>query len=106
MACELVSGDTGSGFTAALTEDGAAADLTGASVRARVRKVWSEEVLFSIDGEENREGDFESGLVSFRFGDNLDIDPGRYEAEVKVTWADGAVETVFKPIAIVVRRKF
>lgn len=120
---KLVRGDTPQ-ITFALqdVQEAAPMNLVGATPRMRFRRegtVLEPLVLVGslLAGREKDDGtlDYTSpydvvgrgGRVAFRFaaGDLLG-DPGYYEGEIEVTFADGTVQTVYETVRFVMRQQF
>lgn len=108
MAYKLVQGDTGPQIKATITRDdtGNIVDMSGATVRLRMRRRGTETVLLTLTA-----GDFadnlESGIAIFSFNEgDLDLPAGKYEGEVEITFATGEVETVYELLEFDLREDF
>lgn len=105
----LVQGDTGSQIKVDLSRKGTteAVDLTNATCVLKVRKEATAQLSFTTIGV------LEIGSTSsvvFLLGDDmLTIEPGRYEAEVEVTFTSAGetlIESVYEIIQLFVREDF
>lgn len=121
---KLVQGDTRPQVKATLTDDvtGVVIDLTGSTVRLRLRAVGSTTVLATVIGTliaglENADGSITTtapydvagagGRVVFIWGANdLNIDAGDYEGEIEVSFQDGSKQTVYDLLKFKVREDF
>lgn len=121
---KLVQGDSRPQIKATLTDDttGAAIDLSGSTVRLRMRAVGSTTVLATVLGTlvaglENADGTITAtapydvpgvgGRVVFIWGPtDLNIDAGDYEGEIEVTFQDGSKQTVYDLLKFKVREDF
>ena len=105
----LVKDDIGTQLKAVLTreDDGSAVNLTDATVRLKFRARGSSTVLFTLTSITTSPTDIENGIAVFQFAEgNLDLDEGKYEAEIETTFTSGAVETVFEKLEFYVRADF
>lgn len=104
----LVQGDTAPQIRAVLTrsDTGLPEDLTGATVQLHFRKRGTTTLLFTLSNQSSSEEQAE-GICSFVFGSgDLDVDAGRYEAEIEVVFADSTIETVYEIIEFTLREDF
>lgn len=103
---KLVQGDTLPTVTVTITDEftGVAVDLTGATVALKFRAQGSTTVLSTLScilvGPA-------AGIISFTFpAPALDVAAGLYEGEIQITFAGGAIQTVFDPLKFRVREDF
>ena len=105
----LVQGDTRPQIQVTISRSNSTevVDLRTASTVLRFRKEDTTTVLTTLTAITADPDSLAEGICVFQFGDgDLDIDPGDYEGEVEVTYADGAKETVFEVIKFIVREDF
>ena len=108
MAYKLVQGDTGPQIKATITRDdtGEVVDMSGATVRLRMRRRGTETVLFTLNAIDSGTS-LEDGIAIFAFTDgDLDLPAGRYEGEVEITFANGSIETVYELLEFELREDF
>jgi hypothetical protein len=104
----LVQGDTRPSLVTTLTDstNGAAINITGATVRLKFRAAGSPTVRSTIVGTiTNAAG----GVVVFDWSDDptsLDGAPGDYEAEIEITFADNTIQTVYDLLKFKLRQDF
>lgn len=124
---KLVQGDTRPQIRFVVTDEvtGAIVDLTGSTARLKFRASGTDTVLFTLTGYlqsgiEDANGNVtqaavgeayevpgSGGRVAFQFlAGNLDVEPGAYEGELEVTFADSSIQTVFSPTKFTVRAQF
>lgn len=103
----LVQGDTKPQIKVTLKrDDDTAQDVTGATIKLHFRPANSTTLTFSITGTFSGV-DATKGEVVFVFSaGQLDLDPGDYEGEVEVVYADSSRETVYEIIPFVLREDF
>ena len=105
---KLVQGDTRPALVCQLT-DNTTSDpivLTGATCRLKFRKQGSTTLQATLIGTVT---DAINGFVEFYWASvptSLSGDPGQYEGEIEVTFADGQVQTVFDTLQFVLRKEF
>jgi len=104
----LVQGDTAPALTVTLTDTttNAAINVTGATVRLKFRAVGSETLRGTLTGSVT---DGASGVVVFFWSDEptiLDGDPGDYEGEIEITFADSTIQTVYDLLKFKLRQDF
>lgn len=103
---KLVQGDTLPTITITLTDEftGSAVDITGATVIVKFRAANTDIVLSTLSTTLTVPA---SGIFNFTFpSPTLDVEPGLYEGEIQVTFAGGAVQSVFDPLKFRVRKDF
>lgn len=120
---KLVQGDTRPQIVIDLKDqDGNPIDCSGGSVRMFFRKKGDSTVLSTITGTlltglKNADGSITTtapynvagtgGRASFNWpAGALNVDPGPYEGEVEITFADATVQTVYDPIKFKLRADF
>lgn len=97
-------------------------DVSTANVFLNVRKTGTNLVLFALlgtllpgkllpDGSIDLTAPFnipgKGGRVAMAFADgNLDVAAGHYEAEVKIVFTGGSINTAFDPLPLLVRASF
>lgn len=104
----LVQGDTAPALTVTLTNTtaGAAINITGATVRLKFRAVGSETLRGTLTGTVTNGA---GGIVVFFWSDSptiLDGDPGDYEGEIEITFADTTIQTVYDLLKFKLRQDF
>ena len=105
MAINLVQGDTGPQIKAAISRDGTAEDLTGATAVLRFRKKKTSTVLFTLNHVSSNE-QLAGGDLYFVFSSGqLDLDEGFYEGEIEIVNA-GVRETVYETVDFFLREDF
>ena len=105
---QLVKGDQAPQIQAKLTRDdsGDVVSFAGGSCSLKFRLKGTATVLFTLlaaDAGSN----FQDGVAVFSFsGTQLEISPGYYEGEIKITYPTGYVETVNKVLDFELRDDF
>lgn len=104
----LVQGDTAPPLTVTLTDTttNAAINVTGATVRLKFRPVGSETLRGTLIGSVTNGA---GGVVVFFWSDEptiLDGNPGDYEAEIEITFADNTIQTVYDLLKFKLRQDF
>ena len=104
----LVQGDTAPALTVTLRDEttGAAINVTGATVRLKFRAVGSETLRGTLTGSVTNGA---GGVVVFFWSDSpsiLDGDPGDYEGEIEITFADTTIQTVYDLLKFKLRQDF
>jgi hypothetical protein len=104
----LVQGDTRPSLVTTLTDSttGAAINITGATVRLKFRAAGSPTVRSTLIGTVT---DGAAGTVVFDWSDDptsLDGDPGDYEGEIEITFADTTIQTVYDLLKFKLRQDF
>ena len=104
----LVQGDTRPNLVTTLTDSttGAAINITGATVRLKFRAVGATTLRTTLTGTVT---DGANGAVVFYWSDDptsLDGDPGDYEGEIEITFADTTVQTVYDLLKFKLRQDF
>lgn len=109
MIYYLVQGDTGTQIKVTLAREGSSeeVDLTNATVLLKVRREKQPTLAFTVTGLKTTNVNNE---VVFKLGNNMiNIDPGRYEGEVQVTFSDSGTqveETVYETVNLFIREEF
>lgn len=108
----LVQGDTGPQLKVTITREdtGLPIDLSSAVSRFKFRRVGTETILTTLTSQANAD-DSENGIALFVWNDgDLDQAPGRYEAEIEITFTDpqyaDEIETVYERIQFILREDF
>lgn len=78
-------------------------DLTGATVRLKVRAVGSTAIKATIVGSVT---DAANGRVAFQWSSGALDTAGTYEAEIEVTYTNGTIQTVYDLLKLKVRADF
>jgi hypothetical protein len=104
----LVQGDTRPSLVTTLTDSttGAAINITGATVRLKFRAVGATTLKSTLTGTVTNGA---AGTVVFDWSDDptsLDGDPGDYEGEIEVTFADSTIQTVYDLLKFKLRQDF
>jgi hypothetical protein len=104
----LVQGDTRPSLVTTLTDSttGAAINITGATVRLKFRAAGATTLQATIVGTVT---DGAAGTVVFDWSDeptSLDGDPGDYEGEIEITFADSTIQTVYDLLKFKLRQDF
>lgn len=124
---KLVQGDTKPQLRYVVSDEttGAIVNLAGATVLLKFRAAGAQDILFTLTGYlqsglESEDGTVaqaapgeayevpgSGGRVAFQFNPgNLDIEPGVYEGELEVTFADSSIQTVYSVTKFQVRAQF
>ena len=105
MAINLVQGDTGPQIKAAISRDGTAEDLTGATAVLRFRKKKTTTVLFTLTSVSTND-QLAAGDLYFTFSSGqLDLDEGYYEGEIEIV-NSGVRETIYELVEYFLREDF
>ncbi len=104
---ELVTGDNRP-YVRITLKDGAGAPINisdaTTSVVVHFRQSGAQTVLATLSC--TKVGGGTTGEVAFNFaGDVLDVEPGRYEGEIELSF-DGEKQTVYAPLKFKVRKQF
>lgn len=104
----LVQGDTRPAIVCTITDDttGAVINLTGATVRLKFRAAGVETLTATVVGAVT---DGPAGQVAFypaSAPEMLQGEPGDYEGEIEITFADSQVQTVYDLLKFKVRGDF
>jgi hypothetical protein len=89
-------------------DDGLPVDLTEATTLFKFRRAGTETVLTTLTSLASAE-DAANGTALFVWNNgDLDVEPGRYEAEIEVSFSGGVgnVETVYETIQFLLREDF
>lgn len=105
---KLVQGDTRPVLTVTLTDatTGLPISVTGATPRLKFRAVGDTTLRVTIVGTVTNGA---AGQVVFDWSDEptaLDGEPGDYEGEVEITFADNTVQTVYEILKFKLRQDF
>ena len=85
------------------SETWAPINITGATVRLRIRKIGETTVSATIVGTI---ADATNGAVVFPFTSDSFLEDGLFEGEVEVTFSSGGVQTVYDLVKFKVRNDF
>lgn len=104
---KYVQGDTGPQIRVTLTtDDGAAVDLTSATVTLHFREAGAESVLFSREFFINPDTATNGiAVLQWSVGD-LEVEAGTYEGEIEVVRGDGIRETLYEKLKFKIREDF
>lgn len=105
---KLVQGDTKPALVCSITDEttGNAISLTGATVRLKFRAAGATELTATVVGAVT---DAAAGQVAFypaSAPEMLQGEPGDYEGEIEITFADSTVQTVYDLLKFKVREDF
>lgn len=105
---KLVQGDTKPALVCNLTDDttGEAISLGGATVRLKFRAAGATELTATVTAVVT---DGPNGQVVFypaSAPEMLQGEPGDYEGEIEITFADGTIQTVYDLLKFKVREDF
>jgi hypothetical protein len=103
---KLVQGDTGPNLVCTLTDEssGLPINIMGATPRLKFRAQGSATVLETLVGSI---GDGVNGICVIPWSDTaLTGEPGLYEGEIEITFADGTVQTVYDTLKFILRKQF
>lgn len=103
---QLVQGDNRPEITLTITDQAKAPiDLTGASGLLHFRKKGTTTLLFSQPGTLVTTG--ADGKIRFKFAaGQLNVEQGRYEGEIELTFPGGDKQTVYNPLEFYLREDF
>lgn len=104
----LVQGDIGSQIAATITreDNNEAVDLTDATAVLKFRKKGTTTILSTLTFVSTA-AQKSNGVAVFSFTESsLDVDEGKYEGEIQVTFDSGAIETVYEVEDFYVRADF
>lgn len=101
---ELVQGSNRPYIVITLRErDGSVMDIAGKDINVHFRAVGGQGVLAVLPCMNTGE----PGRTRFNFpGSTLEVPPGEYEGEVRITHGPGDIETVYETLRFKVRAKF
>tara|TARA_R110000796_G_scaffold31493_2_gene83458 strand:- start:80 stop:403 length:324 start_codon:yes stop_codon:yes gene_type:complete len=105
---QLVKGDQAPQIQATLTRDdsGDVVAFSGGSCSLKFRAKGTKTVLFTLVAADVG-NNFQNGIAIFGFaGDQLEINSGYYEGEIKITYSTGIIETVSKVLDFELRDDF
>lgn len=106
----LVQGDTGpqTKITLAREDTGLPVDISAATTRFKFRRVGTDVILTTLQSVASAE-DGANGIALFVWDQgDLDVPPGKYEAEIEVSFPQGVgeVETVYETMQFTLREDF
>lgn len=104
----LVQGDTAPPLAVTITDSntGLPINISGATVRLKFRAAGAETLQATLVGSVTNGA---AGQVAFFWADDPDAlngDPGDYEAEVEITYADNTIQTVYDLLKFKLRQDF
>lgn len=104
----LVQGDTRPALVCTITDDvtGEAMNINGAQVRLKFRAAGAQALTATVLGSIV---DGQNGVCAFypaTAPEMLQGDPGDYEGEIEITFADGQIQTVYDLLKFKVREDF
>jgi hypothetical protein len=104
----LVQGDTRPALVVTLTDSftNEPINVGGATVRLKFRAAGSETLQATIFGAVT---DGPAGRVVFHWSEyptSLNGDPGDYQGEIEITFADGTIQTVYDTLKFKLRQDF
>lgn len=105
---KLVQGDTRPAIVCTLTDDTTSLpiNITSATVRLKFRAVGETTLTATVIGSVT---DGVNGVVAFypaTAPEMLAGEPGDYEGEIEITFADGQIQTVYDPLRFKLREDF
>lgn len=105
---KLVQGDTRPALTCTITDDttGAAVDISGATIVLKFRAAGATTLTATVNGTVS---DGPAGQVVFYPASSPEMlqgEPGDYEGEIEITYADSQVQTVYDLLKFKVREDF
>ncbi len=105
---KLVQGDTRPALVCSITDDttGAAMNISGATVRLKFRAAGSTALTATVQGVVTDGNNGECVFYPATAPEMLLGDPGDYEGEIEITFADGQVQTVYDLLKFKVREDF
>lgn len=78
-------------------------NISGATVRLRIREIGSDAIISNIQGVIS---DGENGVVVFPFTQDSFTASGLFEGEVEITFAAGGIQTMYDLVKFKVRSDF
>lgn len=105
---QLVQGDTRPAIVCTLTDGttGDAIALTDATVRLKFRAAGATALTATVTGAITDAANGACVFYPASAPEMLQGDPGMYEGEIEITFADGQVQTVFDVLKFKVREDF
>ena len=105
---KLVQGDTKPAIVCRLTDDttGLPLGITGATVRLKFRATGATELTATVTGTVTDGANGEVVFYPASAPEMLQGDPGDYEGEIEITFADTTVQTVYDLLKFKVREDF
>lgn len=105
---KLVQGDTAPALVVTLTDTttNTPINITGATVRLKFKAAGAPTVRGTLVGSVT---DGAAGKVTFFWSDDptiLDGDPGDYDGEIEITFADSTIQTVYDLVKFRLREDF
>jgi len=105
---KLVQGDTKPALVCTITDEntGAAINLTGATVRLKFRLAGAETLTATVTGSVTDGAAGQCAFYPASAPEMLQGEPGDYEGEIEITFADSTVQTVYDLLKFRVREDF
>lgn len=105
---KMVQGDTKPALVCVLTDEttGAALPITGATVVLKFRAVGAAELTATVTGSVTDGANGQCVFYPASAPAMLQGEPGDYEGEIEITFADGTVQTVYDLLKFKVREDF
>lgn len=105
---KLVQGDTKPAIVCRLTDDttGLPLGISGATVRLKFRAAGAATLTATVTGSVTDGPNGEVVFYPASAPEMLQGDPGDYEGEIEITFADNAVQTVYDLLKFKVREDF
>lgn len=105
---KLVQGDTKPALVCTITDEntGAAINLTGATVRLKFRLAGADTLTATVTGSVTDGAAGQCAFYPASAPEMLQGEPGDYEGEIEITFADSTVQTVYDLLKFRVREDF
>lgn len=104
----LVQGDTLPALVCTITDDttGEAINITGATPRLKFRAAGASALTATVTGYVTDGGNGVCAFYPATAPEMLQGEPGDYEGEIEITFADGQIQTVYDLLKFKVREDF
>lgn len=105
---KLVQGDTRPALTCTITDDttGAAVDISGATIVLKFRAAGATTLTATVSGTVSNGPAGQVVFFPASSPEMLQGEPGDYEGEIEITYADSQVQTVYDLLKFKVREDF
>jgi len=105
---KLVQGDTKPALVCNITDEttGAAINLTGATVRLKFRAAGATSLTATVTGSVTNGANGQVAFYPASAPEMLQGEPGDYEGEIEITFADNTIQTVYDLLKFKVREDF
>ncbi len=105
---KLVQGDTRPALTCTITDDttGAAVDISGATIVLKFRAAGATTLTATVSGTVSNGPAGQVVFYPASSPEMLQGEPGDYEGEIEITYADSQVQTVYDLLKFKVREDF